>query len=106
MRQNPCRYCSSSYEYKGRHRPSCGKEECLKCSYIKEHEKYLESKRMYERGERISDFDELMKQRYVFCGYIGLMHIEAVKSWQVRIVLNSLRNGSFYKAIKREREEE
>lgn len=106
MRANPCRYCSSAYEYKGRHGPSWGCEECQKCLYIKEHEKYLRTKRMFERGERITNFDELMKQQYVFVGYADKPnHIEVVKSWQLRIVMNCLEKGSFYMAIRKESEE-
>lgn len=105
MKANPCRYCSSAYEYKKRKKPSFS-EECIRCPYIKKHEEYLKSKRMFERGEKISSFDELMKQQYVFVGYADrAKHIEVIKSWQLRIVLDCLERGSFYKANKKESEE-
>lgn len=105
MKTNPCRYCSSAYEHKKRHIPSYSKE-CEECSYIREHKKYLKSKRMFERGEKINSFDELMKQQYVFVGHADrASHIEVIKSWQLRIVLNCLEKGSFYKAIRKESEE-
>ncbi len=105
MKANPCRYCSSACKYKNRHYRGYS-EECLKCSYIREHEKYLKSKRMFERGEKINSFDELMQQQYVFDGYADrAKHIEAIKSWQLRIVLDCLEKGSFYKANKKKSEE-
>lgn len=105
MKVNPCRYCSSALEYKNRHFRGFS-EACYKCSFIKEHEKYLKSKRMFERGEKINSFDELMKQQYVFVGYVDrAKHIEAIKSWQLRIVLDCLEKGSFYKANKKKSEE-
>lgn len=101
MKQNPCRYCALSYERKGRHYPSY-EEKCGKCEHIKVHVEYLKSKRMFERGEQIKDFDELMNQQRVFVGYADKsMHIEAVKSWQVRIILDILARGNFYKAIRK-----
>lgn len=105
MKQNPCRYCALSEEYKGRHKPSVHIE-CGICENRRDHEEYLKSRRMYSLGEKITKFPELLRQTYVFVGYLGRpMHIEAVKSWQVRIVLDMLKKGKFYKAVKKESEE-
>lgn len=101
MKQNPCRYCALSMERNGRHYPSY-QNECGKCENWKKHKKYLMSQRIYERGEAITSLAELLEQTWVFCGWGDKpMHIEAVKSWQVRIVLNVLEKGNFYKAVKK-----
>lgn len=105
MKQNPCRFCALSEEYKGKHLPSIHIE-CGICDNRKKHEDYLKSKRMYSLGEKITKFSELLLQTYVFCGYLGRpMHIEAIKSCQLRIVLDMLEKGKFYKATKKESEE-
>lgn len=105
MKANPCRYCSSAYEFNGRHKPSFGCKECNVCPHIRKHEVYLESKRVFKRGDRIANFDELMRQNYVFVGHTpNAKHIEVIKSWQLRIILGCLEKGSFYKAIRKESE--
>jgi len=104
MKQNPCRYCALSRERNGRHYPPF-RDECYKCESEKKHKEYLALKRKYERGEAITSLAELLEQTWVFCGYADRpMHIEAVKSWQVRIVLNVLEKKHFYKAIKKNME--
>lgn len=106
MKQNPCRYCALSNERNGKHYHSY-RAECYECENLKKHMEYLKSNRTLEYGDKIKSFDELMEQTWVFCGCTERpMHIEAVKSWQVRIVLKSLENGSFYKAIKKNMEVE
>lgn len=101
MRQNPCRYCALSWNHNGRHSPSHD-QKCYDCENIKKHQEYLKSQRKFELGEPIKDFDELMKQEWVFVGYANLArHIEAVKSWQLRSVLSVLEKGHFYKAIRK-----
>lgn len=105
MKQNPCRYCALSYARGERHYPSY-EEKCYKCDYRKKHEEYLKSQRIFERGEQIKSFDELGQQLYVFVGCADkATHIEVVKSWQLRIVLNILNAGKFHKAIRKESEE-
>ena len=106
MKVNPCRYCALSIERNGKHHESF-RNECYKCDNLKKHKEYLKSQRKYEIGEKITSFSELMRQTWVFCGYADKpMHIEALKSWQLRIVLNCLEKGSLYKAIKKESEED
>lgn len=106
MKQNPCRYCACSLVYKGKHGPSWASDECRKCENIKKHKEYLLKERKYKRGESITDFQELMNQTFVYCGFAERpMHIEAVKSWQLRIILDVLQRGKFYKAIRKESEE-
>lgn len=105
MKQNPCRYCALSKKYKGKNLPS-SHIECGICENRRDHEEYLKSRRMYSPGEKITKFSELLRQTYVFCGYLERpMHIEAIKSWHVRIVLDMLEKGKFYKAVKKESEE-
>lgn len=105
MKQNPCRYCSSAMEYKGKHFPT-HKMECHDCEYVKSHREYLKSQRKFEIGQYISDFKELMEQEYVYVGMADTPnHIEVVKSWQVRIVLGILDNKHFYRAIRKESED-
>ena len=105
MKQNPCRYCALSIERKGKHHENY-RDECYKCENLKKHKEYLKSQRKFEIGDKITSFSELMSQTWVFCGYAEKpMHIEAVKSWQVRIVLNILEEGHFYKAVRKESEE-
>lgn len=104
MKQNPCRYCALSYERKGRHQESY-RDECIRCEYLKKHKEYLKSQRKFEIGDKITGFSELMSQTWVFCGYAQRpMHIEALKCWQMRIVLKCLENGELYKAIRKESE--
>lgn len=105
MKQNPCRYCALNWEYKGKHYPSY-ELPCAECENIKKHKEYLKSKRKFEIGQVISDFEELMKQEYVFVGMAETPnHIEVIKSWQVRSVLGILDNKHFYKAIRKESED-
>lgn len=105
MKQNPCRYCHFGYKYKNRYGPSY-EPECGDCQKLKQHREYLKSQRKYEIGEPISQIDVLLEQEYVYCGRADIpRHIESVKSWQLRSVLEILREGHFYKAVKKEIEE-
>lgn len=101
MKQNPCRYCALSWEHRGKHYPSY-EHQCKECAHIKKHAEYLKSKRMFEPGEQIKTFDELGHQLWVFVGAAHkASHIEVIKSWQLRIVLNLLNEGKFYKATRK-----
>lgn len=67
----------------------------------------MKSKRKYKIGDQIKTFPELINQTFVFFKFIDKpMHIEVIKSWQLRIVLNNLKKGYFYRAEKIEREVE
>lgn len=102
MKQNPCRYCALSYEYKGKHYQ--GSKECRQCENIKKHKEYLKSHRKFEVGEPIKTLDELLEQEWVIWGY-KTTHIEVIKSLQLRLVLRLLENNSICKAIKKNMEE-
>lgn len=105
MKQNPCRYCALSYEHNGRHYHSY-EPQCSECENIKSHVEYLKSQRKYEMGQPIQRLDVLLQQQFVYLGKSHRpMHIEAVKSFQLRIVLNLLERGGFYMAVKKESEE-
>lgn len=98
VKRNPCRYCVAAFDDKGKHIPHFTTE-CQFCKNRKSYEEYLETKRMYRKGDCIRTEKELNKCQYVFWRE-KLMHIEVVRSFQYRIVLNSLRNGYFRKAVK------
>lgn len=99
MKQNPCRYCALSTEYKGRHSPSW-KEQCAECESYKKHKEYLQSKRMFEKGERITTLDELKEQEWVIW-HEQTKHIKVIMNFPFAMVITQLNNGNFYKAIKK-----
>lgn len=100
LARNPCRYCTASIEYKGRHSPSFTVE-CQQCKYRKDHADYLQSQRKFAKGEPITSLQELLQQEWViWYGYTK--HIEMFRSMSVRTVEMFLRNGAFYKAIRKE----
>ena len=103
MKQNPCRYCSSAYEHKGKHYPSFSNS-CGECTYITEHKKYLQSKRMFEEGEQITTLDELLNQTLVMW-YHSTRHIEVIKNNTINTVLKWLEVGAIRKAIRRSSDE-
>ena len=102
MKQNPCRYCSSSVEVNGKHYPSCFSE-CCECDYRKQHLEYLKKNRKFEEGEPITSLEELLKQKWVMW-YHNTRHIEVIKHAQLSTVLKWLGNGAFHKAIRKESE--
>ena len=103
MRQNPCRYCSSSVEVNGKHYPSYISEKCCECDYRKQHLEYLKKNRKFEEGEPITSLEELLKQEWVMW-YHSTNHIEVIKHTQLSTVLRWLEIGAFHKAIRKESE--
>lgn len=102
MRQNPCRYCSSSVDIKGKHFASFS-EKCWECDYKKQHMEYLKKNRKFEEGEPITSLEELLKQEWVMW-YHNTKHIEVIKHTQLLTVLRWLEGGAFHKAIRKESE--
>lgn len=101
MRQNPCRYCSSAVDVKGRHYPSCLSEKCFSCDYRMKHVEYLKSKRKFEDGEPITSLEELLDQEYVM--WFGLTrHIEVIKHAQLSTILMWLEMGAIRKAVRKD----
>ena len=99
VKQNPCRYCSSANEFKGRHEP--GRMECYsKCEYRKQHLAYLETRRKFTEGEPINTLEELLSQEWVMWSH-QTRHIEMIRSLPIRTVENLLRNGALRRAIRR-----
>lgn len=98
-KQNPCRYCSSANEFRGRHYP--GKNECIQCEYRKQHLAYLETRRQFTEGEPINTLEELLSQEWVMWHH-HVKHIEVIRSNQLRSIENWLRNGALRRAIRRE----
>lgn len=103
MKQNPCRYCALSFEYKGRH-TSGGGQKCAECENFKKHKEYLHTQRKFIEGEPITRLEELLKQEWVMW-YHTTRHIEVIKHAQLATVLTWLERGAFRKAIRKEREE-
>lgn len=101
LSKNPCRYCVASNEYKGRHHPSFTVE-CQQCKNKKDHEEFLKYKRKFEAGEPIMDLQTLFDQEWVIWNG-DTKHIEVFRSMTVRTVEMFLRNGTFYKAIRKEK---
>lgn len=103
MKQNPCRYCILSQEYKGRHGQSY-KPECEECENKKKHEEYLKKQRIFIVGERIFSVDELLNEEWLMLGGYP-KHREVFKSMPLRVVLVFLNGTGIYKAIRKESEE-
>ena len=107
VRQNPCRYCCAAYEDKitGRHMPSFINPSCAKCEYRKSHKKYLMSVRKYRPGKQIASLEDLLKCTFVIW-HGKTVHVEVIKSWQLRVVNRVIHNGSLYEAVENCRETE
>lgn len=103
MKQNPCRYCALSVNYKDRHFPS-RKKECSECEPYQKHKEYLQSKRKFVEGEQITTIEELLQQEWVMW-YHTTKHIEVFKHMQLTNVLNWLERGAFRKAVRKESED-
>lgn len=103
MRQNPCRYCVNSVNYRERHFPSHDAK-CVRCEHFKEHKEYLRSQRKFTEGVPITSIDELLQQEWVMW-YHQTKHIEVFKNMQLRSVILFLERGAFHKAIRRESED-
>lgn len=103
MKQNPCRYCALSIVYKNRHEPSSNFQ-CGKCENIKKHREYLKEHRMFEKGNKITDLEELQSQEWVMWGDRAF-HIAFLVSMPLRTITMFLKKGCFYKAIRKESEE-
>lgn len=99
MKQNPCRYCALSTEYKGRHSP-LWKKECWECEPYQKHKEYLQSQRKFTEGEQITTLEELLKQEWVM-RHQTTKHIEVIKHTQLANVLNWIERVAFHKAIKK-----
>lgn len=104
MKQNPCRYCALSTEYKGRYSPSW-KKECEECEPYQKHKEYLQSQQKFTEGEQITTIEKLLKQEWVITHHKYTKHIKVIKNMQLTTVLMWLERGYFNKAIKKESEE-
>lgn len=99
MKQNPCRYCALSSEYKGKRHHGYSPE-CVGCENRRQHKEYLKSQRQFVEGEVITSMDELLKQEWVMW-YHNTKHIEVFKHMQLWIVLKWIEMGAFHKAIRK-----
>src|SRR5574344_246254 len=100
LKQNPCRYCALSTEYKGKHVPSWN-EKCKDCTNHRQHLNYLHTQRKFTEGLPITSLEELLKQEWVMW-YHQTKHIEVFKSMPIRVVLKFLERGAFKEAIRKE----
>lgn len=57
------------------------------------------SKRLYQKGEKITSLDELMKQEFVYMRH-KITHKGWFFSWQIRLMKNWIDLGWIYKAEK------
>lgn len=62
---------------------------------------WLESRRKYTKGRPIPTLDALMAETMVWM-FGRVQHIEAVKSLQLRTILNSIASGSVYYAKRKD----
>ena len=98
--QNPCRYCVAAVVRKKRHVPSFTVE-CQTCNNRKEYEKYLESNRLFEPGDPITDLQTLLQQEWVIW-HGATKHVETFRSMTVRTVEGFLKSGAFRRAVKKD----
>lgn len=93
--------------------PICKKEvfhkgicyDCLetKKEEVQEHEKLLEKRRKYKRGEQILSVDEIFNHKLVYVNH-KITHIGFLCSQPARNVYNDVKKGRIFKAIKKEQE--
>lgn len=55
----------------------------------------------YEPGEVIRDFNTLLEQEFVYWNN-KITHRGWVQSWQIRMTVNALQNGTIRKAVLKE----
>lgn len=105
----PCRGCRKAV-----HASRNGKEYwnltagCENCEKYRKYQDYLESRRKYRHGKKITTINELIacmdKTNYVYWRH-KILHRGFVCSWQLQMILNSLRAGVFYEAVIKGEEE-
>ena len=71
------------------------------CGNRKEYNRHLESKRMFEPGDPITELSELLNQEWVIW-HGRTKHIEMFRSMPVRTVEQFIKNGAFRKAVRKE----
>ena len=103
MKTNPCRNCEHSTVHKGKHEHSWT-DKCYHCLKLREHQKYLRSKRKFKPGILITNLDELMEQEWVYW-HNRITHIEVIKNQQYNTIMKGLKYGCFYQAIRNQESE-
>ena len=99
MSKNPCRNCKHSFFFNGQH-THCW-EYVFDCEEYKKHREYLDRKRKFTKGDRITTIEELLKQEWVIW-VDSTRHIEVIKNLQLSTIIRFLKSGYFYKAIRKE----
>jgi len=106
--KNPCNRCPNAYEYKTKKRTFWHPQKtvCWQCQQRKEYLYYLESRRKYEKGAVIPDIAKLCecleRDGYVFWRH-KILHRGFVESWQLHMILESIKAGVFREAILKEK---
>jgi len=78
---------------------------CDECSNdaekIKKYYEKLEKRRKYTKGELITNFDELLKQEFIYV-HGKIYHIGWVKSWRIQMAETYLIRNEVHKAVKKQ----
>ena len=101
--KKPCNGCQHAYaqwpnlKNKG-YTPSLWLDECCSCEKIKKYNDYLESRRKYSKGDVITDIAELCRRcdedKFVYWNN-KILHKGFVYSWQLHMIMMSLKQGCF-----------
>lgn len=73
-------------------------------SMFRNAEKKKEKRRKYERGEKITSLEEMVKQDCIYCND-KVTHRSWFMSWQINMAVNSIAAGRIYYAIRKEGED-
>ena len=75
---------------------------CRDCQKYRKYQEYLKSRQKYERGKRIETVEELIqwldKNDFVYWRW-KILHKGFVYSWQLQMIMNSVKAGVFKEAI-------
>lgn len=71
------------------------------CNNMVKYNAFLESKRIFSKGNPITSLDEFSKQEWVFI-YGKPRHMGFAHSQQFRTILNSIKTGCIFYAIRKE----
>ena len=72
------------------------------CAAYLKYNAYLEKRRKYEKGEPITGLDTLLAQTLIWA-HGKVMHVEVVKSFQLRAVLQMLSNRQIFFAERKDK---
>ena len=103
--KNPCKNCKNSFTYKSikRSKSYPSKSECIDCSEYKDYKQYLESRRIYTKGDIIRSIDEFDRQIENGCVYFAdkVQNPGWLLGMQYRTIKNAIDLGIVRIAIKK-----